>query len=378
MDKKCLIVASVSSMISLFNMPNIELLQSMGYDITVAANFSFGNVFSNNHAEELWNKLESMNVKVYNIKFFRNAFNLKNVTFYRQIKRLIKENDYSLIHCHSPIGGAITRLAVHKARKKNSKIIYTAHGFHFYKGAPIINWLLYYPMEKWLSKCTDVLITMNKEDYELAKRKMKAKSTHYIPGIGVDTDKFSKPNVDRDFKRYELVIPSDAVVLISVGELNKNKNHQIIIKAMAKLKTPNLHYCIAGIGNMDSELKKLAGNLGLQNSFHLLGYRTDIVDLLHMVDIFVFPSLREGLPVSLMEAMAAGLPCVASKIRGNIDLIEHGKGGFLCGVNEVDEYKKAIENIMENPGMGEYNKNIVQKFDIGVVMEQMKKIYNEG
>jgi glycosyltransferase involved in cell wall biosynthesis len=372
MSKKCLIVASVSSMIGQFNMPNIDLLLSMGYKVTVAANFSFGNTFNNSHAEDLWDVLKDKNVDVYNIKFYRNIFSFKNITAYKQIKKLIANNNYELIHCHSPIGGVVTRLAAKKHRKNGTCVIYTVHGFHFYKGAPILNWLLYYPIEKWLSKYTDALITINHEDYDLAKQKMKAEKIYYIPGIGIDTEKFANPATDLERKRKELKIPSDATVLISIGELSKRKNHQAAIKAVNKIKSNKLYYIICGEGKLESKLRNLCKKFKVENRVLFLGYRSDTVDLLHMSDIFIFPSLQEGLPVALMEAMAAGLPCVASKIRGNTDLIKHNKGGFLCG----NEYSSSIEIMMKKQMyMGKYNREFIAQFDISNSMQKMLKIY---
>ena len=378
MDKKCLIIASVASMIGQFNMPNIDLLVSMGYAVTVAANFSFGSTFNNSHAEELRNTLKAKNIEVYDIKFARNIFSFKNIAAYKQVKKLIYENSYALIHCHSPIGGVVTRLAAKKHRKNGTRIIYTAHGFHFFKGAPILNWLLFYPIEKWLSKYTDALITINIEDYELAKRKMNAKNIYYISGIGIDTGKFANPSVSREIKRNELGIPLNSTVLISIGELSKRKNHQVIIKALSKIKSDKLHYIICGQGKLRDKLLSLCARLKVENRVMFLGYRNDTVDLLHMSDIFVFPSLQEGLPVALMEAMAAGLPCVASKIRGNVDLLEHEKGGLLCDANN-DEYSGAIENILKNcDNMGEYNKKAIMDFDLHNSMKETTKIYGMG
>ena len=381
MKEKCLIVVSVSSMIGQFIMPNIELLLSIGYDVTVAANFTFGNTFSNNHAENLWNTLRNKNVEVYNVKFFRNILNIKNIIAYKQIVKIINDNRYSLIHCHSPIGGVITRLAVKKSLAA-IKVIYTAHGFHFYKKAPLINWLLYYPVEKWLSKYTDVLITMNCEDNDLAKKKMNAKKICYIHGVGIDIRKFSIPNIEKQNKRNEFNIPIDSKVIISVGELSKRKNHQLAIKAISKIQKNNIYYIICGQGKLKKKLLNLCKRLKIDNRVLFLDYRDDIIDLLHMSDIFLFPSLQEGLPVALMEAMASGLPCIVSHIRGNVDLITDGKGGFLCDVNNVDEYRSAIEKIIDNNNlkrsMGEYNQNILRKFNISFVMDQMKEIYTKN
>jgi glycosyltransferase EpsD len=357
---KVLFVATVTGHIMSFHIPCLKWFKEEGWEVHVATNGDDEIPYCD---------------KKHNISIQRSPFRLKNIKAYRQLKNIIKNEKYDIIHGHTPMGGILTRLCGKSQRKHGTRIMYTAHGFHFYKGASFINWLLYYPMEKWLSRYTDVLITINHEDYKLAKRKMKAKKIYYVPGVGVDTAKFANPTIDRELKRNELNIPLDSVVLISIGELNKNKNHQVIIKAIEKNKNDSLYYIICGQGHLEDCLTEFSKKAGIDNRVLLLGYRTDIIDLLHMADVFVFPSIREGLPVSLMEAMAVGLPCVVSKIRGNVDLIEHSKGGFLCNVNDVNEYVEAIERIVKNSEMGEYNREVVQRFDISVVMEQIKEIY---
>lgn len=318
---KALIVASVASMIDQFNMDNIALLQQSSYEVHVGCNFNHPGNISKERCEKLKKILEDMNVSYFQLDFSRSIFNVfSNVKTLKQIKNLFKTYNYDLVHLHSPIGGLLGRIAAKKYRKKaNTKVIYTAHGFHFYKGAPIKNWLVYYPIEKFCSFGTDCLITINKEDYEFAKKKMRAKSTCYIPGIGIDIEKINNITVDKKKKREELGIPQDAKMILSVGELNRNKNHKLVIKALRMINNPNIHYVIVGIGCKRNKLEKMANKLGV--NLHLLGYRTDCFELYKVSDLFVIPSLREGLNVSLMEAIASKLPVIASKIRGNVDLV---------------------------------------------------------
>ena len=366
MKKKCLYLATLTDHIKAFHIPYLRWFKEQGWEVHVA---TYGD-------DEI-----PYCDKKYNIAIQRSPFRLKNIKAYYQLKNVLKSENYDIIHGHTPMGGVLTRLCGKRHRKHGTKVIYTAHGFHFYRGASLLNWLLYYPIEKWLSKYTDVLITMNKEDYDFAQLKMKAKKICYISGIGIDTDKFANLTIDRETKRRKLGIPTEAIVLISVGELSKRKNQQVAIKAVSKLKLNNLYYVICGQGNLKDNLVNLCKELNIENHVLFLGYRSDTVDLLHMSDVFMFPSLQEGLPVALMEAMAAGLPCIVSRIRGNVDLIENKKGGLLCNVSNEGEYSIAINTIVENyefkHDMSEYNKNVVQKFDIKVVMEQMEKIYRE-
>ena len=320
--------------------------------------------------------------KKHNIIIQRSPFKLRNVQAYFQLKAIFKNEKYDIIHGHTPMGGILARLCGKTYRRNGTKVLYTAHGFHFYQGAPVFNWLVYYPIEKWLSRYTDVLITLNGEDYNLARTKMKAKDTRYISGIGVDTARFANPTVDRESKRRELGVPLDATVVISVGELTKRKNHRTAIKAISGIKMDRmnkLYYIICGEGALKDDLLKLCKDLKIENRVFLLGYRNDMEDLLHMADIFLFPSLQEGLSVALMEAMAAGLPCVVSDIRGNEDLIEHGRGGFLCGASNEGEYAMAVAEIAADSHvkhtMGDHNKKIISEFDLANSMKMMVKIY---
>ncbi|MGL5692516.1 MAG: glycosyltransferase, partial [Peptostreptococcaceae bacterium] len=302
--KKVLMLASVASMIDQFNMQNIAILQEQGYDVHVAANFEQGSTSSSERMVEFKKELSEKNISYFQIDFSRNVTNIpQNIKAYAQIKKLLVENEYEFIHCHSPIGGVCGRIA---AKITGTKVIYTAHGFHFYKGAPKVNWMIYYPIEKVLSYITDILITINKEDYELAKKKMKAKKVEYVPGVGVDIGKFASIEIDKEKKRRELGLSEDNVVLLSVGELNKNKNHEVIIRGLAELKDSNVHYIIAGRGELESYLNELAKELSIVNQVHLLGFRTDVSELYKVADVFCFPSYREGLSVAMMEAIASG------------------------------------------------------------------------
>ena len=380
-ENKALILASVASMIDQFNMHNIHLLQELGYTVDVIANFEQGGTITTERTLQLKDKLEQMGVRVIHAPIPRKISSLGEIwKAYRIAKRECTGNRYELIHCHSPIGGVIARFAARKLRKNGTRVIYTAHGFHFYKGAPAMNWLLFYPIERICAKMTDVLITINKEDYHFAQKHMKAGSVIYIPGIGVDTASFQEVKKYRAAKRRELGLPENAVVLLSVGELNRNKNHEVVLRAMAELDRDNIQYCIAGQGILEEHLTNLAKDLGMESRLHLLGYRTDIRELLGMADIFVFPSFREGLSVSLMEAMAAGLPCVASRIRGNVDLIEDGKGGFLCVPDSAQEFCKGIDRLCTRNdlpvAMGGYNRQAIAGFDIYVVVQKMKELYS--
>ena len=347
--KKMLMVATVPSMIGQFNMNNISILLNLGYEVHVACNWNDRSVWTQEKVDNLKNKLNDLKVKFYQIDFSRSIFDLKNhFESYKQILELTNKNKYNFIHCHTPTASVITRLVCKKSR---IKCIYTAHGFHFYKGAPLINWMIFYPIEKYLSKYTDILITINKEDYNRAKNNFKMKAIEYIPGVGVDIQKFQLDDFDRDSYRKQLGLNKNDFMILSVGELNKNKNHEIIVRAVAKLKNTNIHYFIAGEGNLKYYLKKLAVELNVDKQVHLLGYRSDIVELNNCADIFAFPSIREGIGLAAIEAMAAGKPIITSNTRGINDYSKNGVTGFKYQYNDINGFANGINILLTDPSL---------------------------
>ena len=380
--KKALIATSVASMIDQFNMPNIRLFIELGYEVTVAANFAECGSITKARADELVKRLKEMGVTVVNTPIPRKISALGGIfKSYRKIKKLSRANKYDIVHCHSPIGGAITRLAVRKERKEGqTKTVYTAHGFHFYKGAPKKNWMLYYPVEKLCARFTDVLLTINSEDYAFAKEKLRAGRVEYIPGVGIDNESFYALKRMRDEKKEYFGIPKDAPVILSVGELNSNKNHETVVRALAALENDDAHYVIAGKGDLFDKLVYLSRSLGVEDRVHLLGYREDVREIYGIADVFAHPSFREGLPVSVIEAMAAGLPVVASNIRGNVDLIDRD-GGVLLQPKDVEGFAEAIDKLIVSyktrKDMGAYNCEKAEKYSTSAVVEVLREIYTQ-
>ena len=383
--KKALMVAGAASMIQQFNLNNIEILEKLGYQVDIAANFDFGSTFSFEKAKKLQNKLLNENKNVYNISFTRDLSDIKNMLkSYKQIKNLIETNHYTLIHCHMPICSAITRLACKRERiKDNLKIIYTAHGFHFYRGAPLKNWLMFYPIEKHLAKYTDGLITINSEDYRRAQRfsyygRGKA---YYIPGVGVNTGKYRDCKVDKKKKRKELDIPEDAFVLLSVGELCKRKNHETIIKAIASLNKKDIYYLICGEGKLEDHLIQIIEKKNITNRVKLLGFRNDIHELCNISDIYIFPSKREGLGLAAIEGMASGLPLISSNVNGILDYSINGKTGYAISPDNSNLFAEKILYLIEHPDiaekMGAFNSIQALKYDIKTVEKKMKNIYED-
>lgn len=374
--KKVLFVATVvKTHIMEFHIPYLKMFKEMGWETAVAARNDY-----ENPADCVIPYCDTY----YNIPFERNPLKPGNLKAYKELKHIIDEGEYDIIHCHTPVGAMLTRLAAKQARKKGTKVFYTAHGFHFYKGAPAINWILYYPVEKWLSQYTDVLITINKEDYERAKT-FKAGKVCYVPGVGIDLKKFNAGYVNKEQKRKEIGVSADDFVLLSVGELIPRKNHEVVIRALSVLKQldklNHIEYVICGRGSYEADLRKLAEGLDVADHVHFLGYRNDISEICNCADLFVFMSHQEGLPVALMEAMACGLPAVCSNIRGNTDLIEDGVTGLLAN-NTPEEVAQSISKMKSDTALRNRVASAalqkIKQFDLSSVEDEMSKIYGGG
>lgn len=372
MEKVLFVATVVKTHIMEFHIPYLKMFKEMGYETAVAAR---------NDYEIPVDCVIPYCDTYYDIPFERNPLKPGNVKTYKELKKVIDEGEYDIIHCHTPVGAMLTRLAAKQARKEGTKVFYTAHGFHFYKGAPTINWLLYYPVEKWLSRYTDVLITINKEDYERAKT-FKAGKVCYIPGVGIDLKKFHTTDESHKEKRNwlcsEFGIPEEALILLSVGEVNKNKNHRVVIEALGKLGRKDIYYVICGKGPLSDKYKSMAHQFNIANQVVLAGYRTDVADFYKAADVFVFPSYREGLPVSIMEAMASGLPIIATKIRGSSDIVKENVNGILLNPDDIESFANSIDAITDADlikRMAEENAKEAMKYDLATVLKQYQLAY---
>ena len=364
--KKVLFTATVvKTHINVFHLPYLKWFKEKGYEVHVAAKNDFINepcIIPNCD-------------KFYDINFARFPFSRANIKAYKQLKKIITENDYDIIHCHTPVAGVLTRFAARNS--KNTTVIYTAHGFHFFKGAPLLNWLIYYPVERFCARYTDKLITINKEDYERAKRFKLRKNgkVYYVPGVGINLEKIENLKVDIKQKKKELVIPEDIPVLLSVGELIKRKNYKTVLKALSQIKDKNFIYLICGRGVLMEYLHNLTKQLGLESKVKFLGFRKDITEICKTADLFIFPSYQEGLPVALMEAMACELPVIASNVRGNRDLIAKENlfepEDIAALTNLIKEQLEAIQN-KELKKVAYAN---LEQYSLKNVLKQMAEIY---
>lgn len=387
-SKKALITTTTPYMIKQFLMNDILLLQELGYKVEIATNFNSFNVISNEALANFRKDLDTKGIKIKQISFTRKISDVKSIyQSFKETKKLLNNEKYDLIHTHTPISGLVTRIAFRRSQIYCScRMIYTAHGFHFFKGNNPIKNIIFKTIEKYTARYTDVLITINREDFEAAKQfKLKLNGgVEYIPGVGIDIDKIDSIQGNKKELCKEMSIPNDSILLLSVGELNENKNHKIVIQALSDLPD-NIHYIICGTGSLKEQHKQLAKELQVEDRLHLLGYKENIIEIMKSCDIFVFPSKREGLSVALMEAMACGLPCIASNIRGNNDLIKNRvneRTGFLFE-NSFDNCKEAIIKYLDQNQEEKYEISIhckkqAQKYGLVEVQKKINYIYRKG
>ncbi|MFA6729954.1 MAG: glycosyltransferase family 4 protein [Candidatus Izemoplasmatales bacterium] len=364
---KVLYVTAISGTMNFF-VEHIRALIAKGFNVELACNDSEKSV-NRAYAE--------MQCPVHYIGFSRSIKSKDNITAYMEIKKLISNGNYDVVHVHTPIASVITRIACKSLKKKSIKVIYTAHGFHFFKGATIINWLVYYPIEKYLSKYTDLIITINQEDYSIATKHFKT-DVVLVPGMGVNIAQYTAQKYDKASLKAELNIAQDMPVLLTIGELVPRKNQITAIRAVKKMKNDSI-LMIAGEGFLKDTLNNEIAKLNLQNRVFLLGYRNDVDKLYQACDIFVLPSVREGLGLVGIEAMASGKPIVATSINGILDYVEENVSGFLCKPRDSDEFAKKLDYLIDNPQIaskiGAFNVEHSKKYDIANSVKANNDIY---
>ena len=369
--KKILYVTTVSSTINAFLVPHIKYLIEQGYKVDVATNIT----------DEVDKSLIDVGVRVFKVDFQRTPISLKNSRAYKQIREIQKNEKYDIVHVHTPVASFVTRYALRK--EKNLKIIYTCHGFHFYKGGSILNWMLFYPIEYLAARWTDKLITINSEDLEVAKKfKLRSNgSVSKIHGVGIEKEKYVIENFDKSEYRKKLNLENEDFVILVLAELNKNKNHIQLIKAMSKLKDkyPNIKALFAGVGPLEEEIKSQIKDYGLENNIQLLGWRNDVKELINSCDVVGLFSKREGLGKCLLEGMICGKTVIATNTRGPKELIVNDENGFLFEIDEHEKTIKSIEKIYKDKFLKakfEYNgKKKANRYLLENVLCQLDEIY---
>ena len=371
--KKILYVTTISKTINAFLVPHIKYLIDQGDQVDVATNIT----------DEINQELIHYKVKIFQIDFQRNPISLNNKKAYDEIKKLQLKNRYDIVHVHTPVASFVTRLALRN--EERLKIVYTCHGFHFYKGSSIFSWMIFYPLEKLAAKWTDSLITINSEDFEIAS-KFKLRNNGQVSkmnGVGIEKEKYVIENFDKSEYRKKLGLKDDDFVILVLAELNKNKNHIQLIKAMNLLKDkyPNIKAIFAGTGPLEEDIKKQIKENGLEEKISLLGWRNDVKELINLSDIVGLFSQREGLGKCLLEAMICGKSVIATNTRGPRELIQPNKSGYLFDIGDIETTAKSIEsiyrdielrNMFETKGLDTANKYLLDN-----VLIQLSNVYKD-
>lgn len=357
---KRILVTSTDLMMVQFLVPHIINLSENGLEVEIACSDVGGRM------DEVRKKLEKYTKAIYIVRLKRSPVSVSNIKGYQDMKKVLQNNNYDIVWTNEPVMGVVTRLVTQKSRKKGTKVMYMVHGFHFFDGAPKLNWLIYYPIEKLMASKADVIITVNKEDYRRAQQ-LNVERVEYIHGIGINTARLTLDE-SRTNIRQELGLKEDDFIVLSVGELNENKNQKTIVQALAILNDLKIHYILCGKGNQVEKLQRKVFELHLDKNVHFLGYRKDVVDICSQADVYVMPSFREGLPVASLEAMYCGLPLVTSNIRGLVDVMEDGVSGYMCEPGDVNGFAESINKLKENPDlrkcMGLNNQETVKPYCI--------------
>lgn len=365
-----ILITSTDLMMVQFLLPHVKNLSRNGYEVELACSEVGGRL------NEIREKTDGYVKSVHVVRLRRSPFSPTNLKGYGDMKRIMAENRYDAIWTNEPVMGVVTRLCAKKLRRQGTKVIYMVHGFHFFTGAPILNWMIYYPIEKLMAPVADLIVSVNTEDYERAKG-FNVERVEYIHGIGINTGRLTLGDNHNDIRK-ELGLDDKDFIVLSIGELNKNKNQRTVIKAIAQVNDPEIHYIICGKGGQYGNLVKMSKELKLENNIHFLGYRKDVVDICSQADLYVMPSFREGLPVSSLEAMYCGLPLLTSNIRGLVDVNKEGRNGYLYAPTDVNGFANGIIALKSDTGkrvrMGELNKKEVEPFTIANTQKEVLKI----
>ena len=367
---KKILITSTDLMMIQFLVPHVKHLSENGFHVEIACSVVGDRI------DDVRKAVEGYAKAVHTVRLERSPVSPHNLKGYGDMKRLLAENHYDIIWTNEPVMGVVTRLAAKKLRRAGTKVIYMCHGFHFFKGASLPHWLIFYPVERIMSRFCDMIVTINHEDEARAKT-FHCPRVEYIHGIGVNTDRLRRKDEQSDI-RAELGLQENDLLVLSVGELNDNKNHQTIIRAISKLDDDSIHYAICGKGDRMEALQTLAAELKMEHNVHFLGYRTDVVDICSRADIFAHPSMREGLSVASLEAMYCGLPLVMSTVRGAGDYLKDGESGFLCRYDDIDGFAAGIGNLRNDSGLrkrcGERNMQTVKSYTLDNVREEILQL----
>lgn len=370
---KRILVTSTDLMMVQFLVPHVINLVENGFEVEIACSDVGGRM------DEIREQLNTYVSAVHVVRLVRSPASSVNLKGYRDMKQVIDSGHYDIIWTNEPVMGVVTRLAARKARKKGTKVLYMVHGFHFFSGSPKKNWIMYYPIEKFMASKADVIVTVNYEDY-IRAQKFNVKRVEYIHGIGINTERLTQRAREKNIRK-ELGLAEEDFIILSIGELNENKNQKTIVKAMAKLKDSSIYYILCGKGDRLDCLRNQVKEAGLEKNVFFLGYRKDVVDICSQADVYVMPSYREGLPIASLEAMYCGLPLLTSSIRGLVDVMENGRSGYMYSPDDYNGFAEGIKKLKANPNlryqMGMRNKEAVKPYCIGETKKEVLDLFNK-
>lgn len=373
---KRILVTSTDLMMIQFLVPHVINLSENGFEVEIACSVV------GNRIEEVRQKLNGYVNAIHLVRLVRSPVSPTNFKGYKDMKKVINSGNYDIIWTNEPVMGLTTRLAARKARKNGTKVFYMVHGFHFYKGAPKLNWLIYYPIERFAAHFCDKLITINNEDYKLASKKFHCDVAR-IHGIGVSAECYH--TISRDEKKQRLSaegMSGDEFIVLCTGELNENKDQKTLIAAAAKLKNkiPNLKVFLAGKGVLEEQLKAQVLELDLNDVVKFLGYRKDLFSLTPAVNMVVSCSHREGMPRNILEAMLCKKPVVATENRGHNELVDNEITGYLIKPGDSDTLAQKIYKIYSSKDdaviMGNMGFKKVQSYTTSSVQNEFRNIFN--
>lgn len=373
---KALLLAAMGSVHRQHNKANIKALKEIGAIIYLAANFGTDTPREKNNTQFVA-ECKRDGINIIDIPFRRGGF-ITNIFQIPVLNKFLKREKFDIVHVHTETGGFMLRLSCLIQSKCNTKFVYTPHGMSFWKGSSLKSQLVYRPLERWICSAMDMNLGMNMEEVENLEQWNK-RTAHYVHGVGLDVARMQNPVRSREQMREEFGLTESDKFIASIGELDDNKNHITVIKALATLGRKDFKYVVCGVGPNKDMLLAEAEHMGLKENVILAGYRSDIPDVLNAADIFVFPSFHEGMPVSALEAMACGLPIICSEIRGNVDIIREGDNGYLFQPSDVETLARKLEYLLDDTEkrkvMGLKNKEDVKDFSLESVTEELKRIY---
>lgn len=372
-----LFVTTIPGTLSSFLGPIASHFQAKGWQVDAIAQ----GISANPKCLEIFDR-------VWEVEWSRNPLDPQNlIVAPRQITEVLAQQGYDIVHVHTPVAAFVTRYALNGLRKRGRpKVIYTAHGFHFYHGGAPLKNAIFLALEKLAGRWTDYLVVINREDEEAAKRYriVPTERTRYMPGIGVDIEHYSPnavPEIEVLRVRQELGLALVTPLFLLVAEFIPRKRHHDVLKAFARLGRTEVHLAFAGDGLLMKEMQQLASDLGIQNQLHFLGLRQDIPTLVRASVATLLTSQQEGLPRSVMESLCLEIPVIGTEIRGTRELLEGGCG-LLVKVGDVEGLAQAMAWVLDHPEdvqiMGKRGRERMATYDLGYILKLHEVLYSEA